>query len=520
MHWDIGWISTKRAMIAPDRTALIYEDKAISYKELNDGTNRFARVLQKKGLKKGDRISVLLLNCPEFLEVFFAAAKLGLIFVPLNFRLVAPELKYQLNDCGARVLVFHDALIKGFESIRSEVSVEEDKYLYVKSGAPDAPPCPDWASSYHEAVHSWSSEEPVISDPPLIGDPLAIMYTSGVTGAPKGAVLSHEQTYYKNVQIMMYTDMRETDVYLSQLPLFHSGGLFISAIPTLCRGAALIMRQGFDPDKFASDIEQHRATIILALTTMWKFVLATGKLDRMDLGSVRVVLGGGERTPPSMLDDMAAKGLYMQQGLGLTENSAMILLPRTDLQRKRGSVGLPGFFTHAWIEGADGKVAAPGEIGEIVAKGPTVMSGYWNMPQKTAETIINGVLHTGDLGYRDEDGYFYIVDRAKDMYRTGGENVYPAEIEKVLAGHPGISDVAVIGVPDDRWGETGMAFVVPAKGAAVSKEDVLQYLDGKVARYKYPRHVEFIDALPMTASGKVKKVDLKNRFGVSLRSEP
>jgi len=520
MYWDIGWIATKRALITPDRTALIYEDKPISYKELNDGTNRCAHLFQQKGLKKGDRVAVLLLNCPEFLEVFFAAAKLGLIFVPLNFRLVAPELKYQLNDCGARMLVFHDALIKGFEPIRTEVSVEEDKYLYVQSGVPDAPACPDWAASFHDAVRPLPSAEPTIDDPPAIEDPLAIMYTSGVTGAPKGAVLSHQQTYYKNVQMMMYTDMRETDVYLSQLPLFHSGGLFISATPTLCRGAALIMRQGFDPDKFASDIERHRATIILALTTMWKFVLSTGKLDHVDLGSVRVVLGGGERTPPSMLDDLAAKGLYMQQGLGLTENSAMMLLPRTDLHRKHGSVGLPGFFTHAWIEGTDGKEAAPGEIGEIVAKGPTVMTGYWNLPEKTSEAIVNGVLHTGDLGYRDEDGYFYIVDRAKDMYRSGGENVYPAEIEKVLAGHPRISDVAVIGVPDDTWGETGMAFVIPAKGASVTKDEVLKYLDGKVARYKYPRHVEFIDALPMTASGKVKKVDLKKRFGASLRSEP
>ena len=260
----------------------------------------------------------------------------------------------------------------------------------------------------------------------------------------------------------------------------------------------------------------HSATIILALTTMWKFVLASGMLDTVNVSCVRVVLGGGERTPPTMLDELAEKGLHMQQGLGLTENSAMMILPRKDLQRKMGSVGLPGFFTHAWIEDVNGKELSEGEIGEIVAKGPTVMSGYWNMPDKTKATIVNGVLHTGDLGYRDEEGYFYIVDRAKDMYRSGGENVYPAEIEKVLAGHPKISNVAVIGVPDDKWGETGMAFVVPKKDVELSHRDVMDFLNGKVARYKYPRHVRFIDALPITASGKVKKVDLKEQYGTSL----
>ncbi len=520
MDWGIGWIATKRAMITPERTALIYEDTSITYRALNDNVNRFSRFLQAKGLKKGDRIAALLMNCPEFLEVFFACAKLGLVFVPLNFRLVGPELEYQMNNCGCRLLVFHDALVDSFTSIRGTVAVEQDKYVFLKSGAPGKPECPDWAQDYHESVDSLPCTEPEVKVPPAMDDPLAIMYTSGVTGDPKGAVLSHEQTYFKNVQIMMYTDMRETDIYLSQLPLFHSGGLFISATPTLCRGASLIMRQTFDPEKFASDIEKHKATIILALTTMWRFVLTSGMLDSVDVSNVRVVLGGGERTPPAMLDELAEKGLHMQQGLGLTENSAMMVLPKKDLQRKRGSVGLPGFFTHAWIEDANGAELPVGEIGEIVANGPTVMSGYWNMPEKTAATIVNGVLHTGDLGYRDQDGYFYIVDRAKDMYRSGGENVYPAEIEKVLAGHPKISNVAVIGVPDDKWGETGMAFVVPKQDMELSQSDVVEFLDGKVARYKYPRHVKFIDALPITASGKVKKVELKKQFGASLRTAP
>lgn len=519
MEWNVGKIMTKRAMVTPKKTALIYEDIPISYKELNDRVNQFAHYLKEKGIRKGDRISVLLLNCPEFLEVYFAAAKLGVIFVPLNFRLVGPELEYQLNDCGSRLIVFHDSLAPNLETIRSKIGVGKDKFLCLESGLPDSPESPEWAVEYNEAIGGLPPEEPKPDEPVEFDDPLAIMYTSGVTGAPKGAVLSHQQTYFKNFQIGLYTDMRGEDIFLSQLPLFHSGGLFISLTPTFCYGATFIMRQSFKPEEFAKDIERYRATIIFALTTMWRFVLQSNALKGVDVSSVRVVLGGGERTPLSMLDQLAEKGLYMQQGFGQTENSAMMVLPREDIQRKKGSIGLPGFFTEIWIQDENGRELPPGEIGEIVARGPTVMSGYWNMPEKTAETIVNGVLHTGDLGYRDEEGYFYIVDRAKDMYRSGGENVYPAEIEKVLVGHPKIANVAIIGVPDEKWGETGMAFVVPQDGKELTKEEIFDFLKGKVAKYKFPRHVKFVDALPMTASGKIRKAVLKEKYGTTLEEK-
>jgi len=191
----------------------------------------------------------------------------------------------------------------------------------------------------------------------------------------------------------------------------------------------------------------------------------------------------------------------------------MMLLPREDIQRKMGSIGKPGFFTDIWIAGANGKRLQPGEIGEIVARGPTVMSGYWNMKEETERTLVNGILHTGDLGYIDEEGYFYIVDRAKDMYRSGGENVYPAEVEKILSGHPKIAMIAIIGVPDDKWGEVGMAFVVPVKGATIDEKEITEYLKGKIAKYKYPVKFKYLDELPLTATMKVKKGDLKRKYG-------
>jgi fatty-acyl-CoA synthase len=517
VHWNVGTIVEKRADMSPDKPAIIFEDEPVTYQELNERVNRAAHFLRRSGIRNGDRVSVVLLNCVEFLEVYFACAKLGAILVPLNHRLVGPELEYQLNDCGARMVMFHDAFVDNLNRIRGGLKVESDKFVYLASGSPSGngsefPGCPTWAGNYHELTSDQPVNEPVPENPVPFDAPLAIVYTSGVTGNPKGAVLTHEQTFFKNFQIAFYTEAQAGDVFVAQMPLFHSGGLFIVATPSLCVGMTMVMRRGFNPAEFATDIERYRGTIVFALTTMWRMILETGKLDETDVSSVRCVLGGGERTPPSLFEDLAKRGLHMRQGFGQTENSAMMMMPAEDIHRKMGSIGKPGFFTDVWIKGSNGKRAAPGEIGEIVAKGPTVMNGYWNLPEATAKALVDGVLHTGDLGYMDEEGYFYIVDRAKDMYRSGGENVYPAEVEKILAGHPRISNVAIIGVPDEKWGETGMAFIVAVQEETVAEEEVLEYLEGKVAKFKYPKHIRFMDALPLTPTMKVKKAVLKERF--------
>lgn len=511
MEWGIGRITTKRAILSPNKTAFFFEDSPVTYRELNENVNRIAHCIKDMGVKKGDRVSVMLFNCPELLEVYFAAAKLGAIFVPLNFRMVGPEIEYQINDGGARVFVFHDAFAKTIDSIRSNIKVEKDKFIFVKSMTPDAPGCPEWAVDYHEVVKDYPTSEPEPDKPVDWNDPLAIIYTSGVTGKPKGALVSHLQTYFKNIQIMMYLDMRSEDIYLAQLPLFHSGGLFVAITPVFWRGATIILRQGFDAEKFAEDIGRYKATIVFALTTMWRFVLETKVLDRIDTSSVRAVFGGGERTPYRLLDELASKGLYMQMTFGQTENSAMMMLPREDFERKKGSIGLPGFCAEVWIADDNWVELPPGKVGRIVCRGPAMMMGYWNKPEETAKSIVNGVLDTGDLGYRDEEGYFYIVDRAKDMYRSGGENVYPAEAERVLLEHPKIMNASIIGVPDEKWGETGKAFIVLKDGESITLEEINYYLEGKVARYKFPKYIEFLEELPLTSSGKVKKYELKER---------
>ena len=513
VQWDAGYITRKRAQLTPNKTAIIFENQPVTYKEINDGVNRCADFLQHKGIQNGDRVAVLLLNCMEFIETFFAVAKLGAIFVPLNWRLVGPELEYQLNDCDVRLLVFHDAFLTSVDQIRNGIKVEKDKFIYLKSGNPDMPVCPDWAQDYHMLIKDAPDSEPTPSRPIQFDDPLAILYTSGTTGNPKGAVLSHQQTYFKNYQVSFYMDSKPDDVLIAQMPLFHSAGLFIVATPAICNGMVMIMRRGFNPEEFAEDIQRFRATIVLALTTMWRMILETGKLDQIDVSSVRTVIGGGETTPPSLIEALSKRGLYLQLGFGQTENSAMMTLPKEDIFRKIGSIGKPGFFTDIWIQDDTGKRLSPGQIGEMVAKGPTVMSGYWDMPETTEKTIIDGVLHTGDLGYMDDEGYFYMVDRAKDMYRSGGENVYPAEVEKILSGHPKVSAVAIIGIPDEKWGEVGMAFIVPASGQTMTEEEVGAYLKGKVARYKHPAQIKFMDELPMTGTMKIKKAELREKYG-------
>ncbi len=508
MKWDIGCIIRKKAQRYPNKVAIIFEDTPVTYLQLNEGCNRCAQMMLQAGIKKGDRVAALLYNSVEFLEIYFAAAKIGAIFVPLNTRLVARELEYQLDDSSAKMLFMHRSFAETIDQIRNNLSINNDRYILVKDFDNDIAH-PDFGQNYHELSKHLDKTEPVLEEQVYLADPLAIIYTSGTTGNPKGALVSHNQTYYKASQVGMYYDAQLNDVMVAQMPLFHSGGLFVIATPALNFGMTLILRKNFDPERFIKDIEHFKGTLVFGLTTMWRMVLASKILDHCDVSSVKRVLGGGERTPLSLMEDLAAKGLYLQQVFGQTENSLMMVMPHEKVREKPGAIGKPGAFTDVWIADAKGNEVAPNVLGEMVAAGPTVMIGYWNLPEKTAETIIDGVLHTGDIGYMDDDGFFYIVDRVKDMYRSGGENVYPAQVEKILLEHPAISNIAIIGVIDETWGETGKAFVVLTPDHTIDLEEIRTFLDGKVSRYKFPSHLEIRTSLPMTVTLKVKKDELK-----------
>jgi fatty-acyl-CoA synthase len=331
------------------------------------------------------------------------------------------------------------------------------------------------------------------------------MYTSGTTGLPKGAVLSHRKTFFNCLNADIFFKLHFEDIMLIVLPLFHSGGLFIQASPILYKGATMIIHPKFDPAKTFQDMERSRVTKFLGVPTVYRALLRVGPEKRGNLSYLEVCAIGGEKTTPELLARCKEAGFPLRQIMGQTETSILLWASEDDSLRKPGTVGRPVFHADVSLIDRDGRQVKPGEVGEIVVRGSVMMKEYWQDPVRTEETIKNGWLHTGDLARMDDEGYFYIVDRARDMYISGGENVYPAEAERVLKEHPDIADVAVVGVPDETWGETGHAFVILKPGSCLCVEDVAKFCNGKLARYKWPKKVTFCRDFPRTSLGKVRK---------------
>jgi len=503
----IGDMVDKWSIYCPEKPAVICEEKSVTYAKLKEGVNRAANCLLSRGIKNGDRVSLLLYNGIEYVELFIAISKIGAVACPMSVRLTPSEIEYQLRDSGSSLLLFDEELAGNVEKTRDGMPLGEQGYWCVGRKIPE------WAVDYGEKVKTFSADQPEAVRPIDWEDAQIIMYTSGTTGSPKGAVTSHRKTFFNMLNAHLYHEMRFEDIVLSPYPLFHSAGLLIYAMPFLSRGCTVILRRKYTPEKILQDIEKYKVTMFGAVTTVLKQVLESGLIDKYDISSVRIFGGGGEKTSVDLIDKLAAKGLYLQQRMGQTETSTLCSMPGKDALRKKGSIGLPVFYADIKIVDENGKECPAGERGEIVVKGPTLMSGYWNKPEETAKTIRNGVLHTGDVAYKDKDGFVFIVDRMKDMYRSGGENVYPAEVERLLLAHPKISQVAIIGVPDEKWTEVGKAFILPKEGQSISKEEILEFLRGKVAKFKIPVHIEFVDSLPVTSAGKIKKVELKKRHG-------
>jgi len=339
------------------------------------------------------------------------------------------------------------------------------------------------------------------------------MYTSGTTGIPKGALLSHQKTFYNTFNAVLYFDITSKDLMLVNMPLFHSGGLNISAVPILYTGGTAVIQKSFDPQQALSLIEKHRITLAMMVPTMINFMLKQGDIDNYDLSSMKTLMVGGEPIPLSLIKAYQDRNIPIRQVFGQTETSIQLWLSEEDAIRKIGSVGKPVFHADVRVVDKSGKDVFPGEVGEIVLNGPTQMLGYWNDPKLTAETIKDGWLHTGDLATVDEEGFVYMVDREKDMYISGGENVYPAEIERVLGENPKILEVAIIGVPDEKWGEVGKALIVLKDGEKMTEDEAIEFLRGKLAKYKIPKYAEFTSEFPKTASGKIKKTELREKYG-------
>ncbi len=497
------WLA-KWARYAPEKVALVDDasGRRYTYLELERRADRAAAALQRLlGIEKGDRIAILAFNCPQTLELVFAAGKIGAIVVPLNFRLTVPELAYIVADASPKALFFGPE----FEATARDVL----RQAPVESAVPFA--AGDFLTCYEDLLESPGSSEGAVRAEVGLDDPHLILYTSGTTGRPKGAVLTHGSITWNAVNTQVGWDLRHDDITLTHTPFFHTGGLNVLTTPLLHRGGTVVLMRAFDAARSLELIERERATVVFAVPTMFQMMADQPGFGSADLASVRFFITGGAPCPVSLIETYSQRGLTFKQGYGLTEAGPnCFTLDARDAVRKAGSVGFPNMHVDVRIVSEEGRDVGPEEVGELLIRGPHVFGGYWRNPDATAQGLRGGWLHTGDLVRRDAEGFTYIVDRKKDMFISGGENVYPAELERILHGHPAIADVAIIGVPDARWGEVGLAVVVPA--ATISEQDVLAYLDGKVARYKIPKAVTFAADLPRNAGGKVQKAVLRERI--------
>jgi fatty-acyl-CoA synthase len=501
---NIGdWIR-KWSQLSPEKTAIIDDGREISYKELNQRSNQVASFLLQRDLHKGDRVGVFLYNCHEYIAIYCALAKVGAIFVPLNWRMAPPELSHILKDCGATFLFFGEDFLNTVLSIRDTIG-EIKNWIYV--GHEDI----HWAENYQE-IEAHSSTEPTVLEEPDSEDCHIILYSSGTTGFPKGAVLSNRKTFFNALNANIFYRLTPLDIFLVSRPLFHSGGLLVDSTPALYKGATIIYKNRFSPHEYLETIEKYSVTIIETSATFLNFILKECNISHYNLRSLKSCYTGGERVSNLTLKEYHNRGIPLSQLFGMTETSIVTWLSTDDAVRKIGSVGKPVLHGEVKIVNADRKQINPGDIGEIMVKGPILMSGYWNKPEVTKEVMKNGWFYTGDLATVDDEGFIYIVDRQKDMFISGGENVYPAEVEKVLLTNPKIFDVAVYGVGDEKWGEVGKASIILQDNTAMSVSEVMDFLHGKIGRFKIPKYVEFIDKLPRTATGKIQKHLLVQEF--------
>ena len=512
LNEGVGSWTARRARKTPDALAIRYAGRTLTYAGLDDRVRRLARALRGLGTGSGSRVAYLGPNHPAFLETMFATWSAGAIFVPLNMRLAGPELAYQLADCGAALLVYapeQAAVVAGIRGAAGRGPAGRGPGLrhLVALARPAA------GDHDYERLLAGPPTEPV-DLPVSLDDPGLIMYTSGTTGRAKGATLTHGNITWNAINVVVDADFRADEVALVVAPLFHTAALNMLCLPTMLKGGSVLIEPAFDPARVLELIARYRVTSMFGVPAIYDAIAAVPGWADADTSSLRMLLCGGAPVPDATIRRYTSRGLTFIQGYGMTETSpGALLLDAEHALAKAGSAGVPHFFTDVRVVGPDGAQAGPGLRGEIIVAGPNVMPGYWGQPDASAAVLADGWLHSGDVGTADEDGYVSVVDRIKDVIISGGENIYPAEVENALLSHPAVAECGVIGTPDGRWGEVGRAVVVLRAGESASEAEILGFLEGRLARYKIPKSVHFATGLPRTATGKILKKQLRETHG-------
>lgn len=501
----VDWLH-KQALHSPNKVALVdlASGREITYRQFDERASRFAEyLLASCRLNPGDRVAVLAHNSSDYLEMLYGCAKAGMIMVCLNWRLPAAELVPILRDADPAMLVYGSAFTAAVESMRSQLDIPRKIVI----GATGAAPVPDY-----ETCLAGASGRVIEMPTRGMNEVWHLLYTSGTTGKPKGVIQTYGMVFFNAVNSMLATRLSGNDVLLNVLPFFHTGGLNLYTNPVLHAGGTVVIMQQFDAGA-TIDLLDSKVTLFLGVPAVYLLMSQHPRFADARFRTMRHWSAGGSPVAQNLLEQYLAKGVTICFGFGMTETGPTVFICDEEIARRKiGTIGKPVGSMLTRVVRADGSDAGPNERGELLIKGPGITPGYWNMPDATAGAIIDGWLHSGDIAYVDEDGDYYIVDRAKDMYISGAENVYPAEVENVLFQMPQIADAAVIGVPDEKWGEVGAAIVVLKPDHPLGAHELQDFCRTRLSGYKVPRHVAFLSALPRTPSGKVEKHKLRSQF--------
>lgn len=483
-------VVSRWAMYQPTSIALEDADtgRSWTWPALKDAVLRLAGFLDAEGVRAGDRVAVLAGNELDDVPLFLATQRLGAILVPVNFRLAAREVEHIVSDCEPTLLFFQAA----YEKALTGVTVKRLPFERIAEVMADA------SQRRFEGFRG------------RFEDTCMVLYTSGTTGAAKGALISHEMIFWNSISTGLRLDLTQRDVTVSFLPMFHTSGWHVLNTPFLHRGARLVFTRKFEPERILRLCDERGVTVLFGVPTTLDLMAHHPAFSEVTLKTVRFAIVGGEPMPLELIRTWQARGVAIRQGFGLTEFGPNVFsLAEADSERKMGSIGLPNFYVDVKVVAEDGSEILDERVGELALRGPACTKGYWRNETATREAIRDGWFFTGDLVRRDADGFFFVAGRKKDMFISGGENVYPAEVERVLSKHPKVREVAVLGVPDAKWGEVGKAFIAPVEGQTLTLEELSAFCDGQLARYKIPRHLELREELPKGDSGKILKRALK-----------